>query len=91
MGAVDNIDARLNLTAVVSPATVGCTQCIGCPQNLNGDREMVFETKEEVLEKILGMQKPICPHCDKEMSIWEVPPINFSDGLGTVDNQKSKQ
>ena len=43
---------------------------------------MVFETKEEVLEKILGMQKPICPHCDEEMSIWEVPPINVGDGLG---------
>jgi hypothetical protein len=43
---------------------------------------MAFETKEQVLEKILQMEKPICPHCNKEMSLWEVPPISFSDGLG---------
>lgn len=43
---------------------------------------MAFETKEEVLEKILAAKKPKCPHCKAEMSIWEVPPINFSDGLG---------
>lgn len=43
---------------------------------------MAFETKEQVMEKILAMKKPICPHCDQEMSLWEVPPISFSDGLG---------
>jgi predicted RNA-binding Zn-ribbon protein involved in translation (DUF1610 family) len=43
---------------------------------------MVFETKEQVLEKVLAQEKPVCPHCGKEMSIWEVPPITFSDGLG---------
>lgn len=43
---------------------------------------MAFETKEEVLEKILSQEKPKCPHCGKEMNLWEVPPINFSDGLG---------
>jgi predicted RNA-binding Zn-ribbon protein involved in translation (DUF1610 family) len=43
---------------------------------------MAFETREEVLEKVIQMVKPSCPHCGKEMSIWEVPPINFSDGLG---------
>lgn len=43
---------------------------------------MAFETKEEVLEKILKEDKPLCPHCGNEMSLWEVPPINFSDGLG---------
>lgn len=43
---------------------------------------MVFETKEEVLEKVLNMKKPDCPHCSQEMNIWEVPPINYSDGLG---------
>lgn len=43
---------------------------------------MAFETKEEVLEKILSADKPNCPHCKSEMSIWEVPPITFSDGLG---------
>ena len=43
---------------------------------------MAFETKEELLEKYIKMDKPHCPHCDLEMSLWEVPPINFSDGLG---------
>ncbi len=43
---------------------------------------MAFETKEEILQKILAMEKPHCPHCNMEMSIWEVPEINFSDGLG---------
>jgi hypothetical protein len=42
----------------------------------------MFETREQVLEKILEKPKPQCPHCNKEMSIWEVPPFNFSDGLG---------
>jgi hypothetical protein len=43
---------------------------------------MAFETKEEVFEKILEMEKPTCPHCQTQMSIWEVPPINVGDGLG---------
>lgn len=43
---------------------------------------MVIETKEQVLEKVLEMEKPHCPHCDQEMHIWEVPPINVGDGLG---------
>jgi len=43
---------------------------------------MAIETKEQVLEKVLEMEKPHCPHCDKEMRIWEVPPINVGDGLG---------
>nr|NJM03621.1 zinc ribbon domain-containing protein [Desulfobacula sp.] len=43
---------------------------------------MAFETKEELLEQYIKMEKPHCPHCDKVMSLWEVPPINFSDGLG---------
>ncbi len=43
---------------------------------------MAFETKEEVLEKIMKADKPLCPHCGQEMSLWEVPPVNFSDGLG---------
>lgn len=43
---------------------------------------MAFETKEEILEKVLKMEKPKCPHCEEEMSIWEVPPINIGDGLG---------
>lgn len=43
---------------------------------------MAFETKEEVLEKVLLMEKPNCPHCKEEMQIWEVPPVNVGDGLG---------
>lgn len=43
---------------------------------------MAFETKEELLEKYIRMEKPHCPHCEKDMTLWEVPPINFSDGLG---------
>jgi predicted RNA-binding Zn-ribbon protein involved in translation (DUF1610 family) len=42
----------------------------------------MFETREQVLEKVLEMKKPLCPHCGQEMSIWEVPPMNFGDGLG---------
>jgi len=42
----------------------------------------MFETREQVLEKILEQEKPKCPHCGVEMSLWEVPPINYSDGLG---------
>lgn len=43
---------------------------------------MAFETKEELLEKYIKMDKPRCPHCEQDMDLWEVPPINFSDGLG---------
>jgi hypothetical protein len=43
---------------------------------------MAFETKEQVLEKILEQDKPLCPHCGQEMNLWEVPPFTFSDGLG---------
>lgn len=43
---------------------------------------MVFETKEQVLEKIMSKDKPLCPKCGQEMSLWEVPPVTFSDGLG---------
>jgi len=43
---------------------------------------MAIETKEQVFEKVISMKKPLCPHCKKEMSIYEVPPVTFSDGLG---------
>ncbi len=43
---------------------------------------MVIETKQEYLERVLEMEKPKCPHCGKEMNLWEVPPVTFSDGLG---------
>ena len=43
---------------------------------------MAIETKEQVLEKIMAQDKPVCPKCGETMNLWEVPPINFSDGLG---------
>ncbi len=43
---------------------------------------MAFETKEEVFQKIINAKKPECPHCSTEMSLWEVPEVTFSDGLG---------
>jgi ribosomal protein L37AE/L43A len=43
---------------------------------------MSFETKEQILENILSKEKPACPHCKKEMTLWEVPPFSFGDGLG---------
>jgi len=43
---------------------------------------MAIETKEQVFEKVMAMKKPLCPYCKKEMSLWEVPPVTFSDGLG---------
>lgn len=43
---------------------------------------MTFETKEEVFERVISQENPKCPHCGKEMSLWEVPDINVSDGLG---------
>ena len=44
--------------------------------------EMVIETKEQFLERMLEQQRPVCPACDKSMEIWEAPSISFSDGLG---------
>lgn len=43
---------------------------------------MAYETKEDMLERILNMDKPVCPHCKTEMSLWEVPDIPMGDGLG---------
>lgn len=43
---------------------------------------MAYETKQEVLEKLLAMEKPKCPHCNDEMKIWEDPMIGAGDGLG---------
>lgn len=43
---------------------------------------MAFETKQDVLERILSQKKPLCQYCGQEMKLWEVPPFSFSDGLG---------
>lgn len=42
----------------------------------------MHETKEEILETIVDQDKPKCPHCSVEMTLWEVPPIPMGDGLG---------
>jgi len=42
----------------------------------------MIETKEQVLEKIMNMEKPACPYCGKPMCLWEVPNIAMGDGLG---------
>ncbi len=43
---------------------------------------MAIETKDEFYERVMSMEKPVCPHCRTEMTLWETPPINFGDGLG---------
>ncbi len=43
---------------------------------------MHIETKDEVLQRVMAQEKPVCPHCSQEMKIWEVPPITVGDGLG---------
>lgn len=43
---------------------------------------MSIETREEAFDRIMKMEKPKCPHCDKDMAIWEVPAISVGDGLG---------
>jgi hypothetical protein len=43
---------------------------------------MAILTREDVYNKMVNEKRPICPHCSKEMVIWECPPMTFSDGLG---------
>jgi ribosomal protein L37AE/L43A len=43
---------------------------------------MAFETREQVLEKVIAQDKPDCPHCGETMSLWEVPMMTMDDGLG---------
>ena len=43
---------------------------------------MAFETKEDVLIRVLTQERPKCTYCGKKMSIWEVPQFPFEDGLG---------
>lgn len=42
----------------------------------------MFETREQVFEKVMKLDKPHCPHCDLEMKLWESPPFAVGDGLG---------
>jgi len=43
---------------------------------------MAIVTREDVYNKMVNQDKPVCPHCGQEMVIWECPPVSFSDGLG---------
>lgn len=43
---------------------------------------MAVVTKQDVYDRVLEQKKPQCPHCGQVMTIWECPPVNFSDGLG---------
>lgn len=43
---------------------------------------MMFQTREEVFERVVNLEKPLCPYCGKEMSLWEVPVVAVDDGLG---------
>ena len=43
---------------------------------------MAILTREDVYNKVVKDKRPVCPHCDQEMLIWECPPMTFSDGLG---------
>ncbi len=43
---------------------------------------MTFETRDQLLQKYMDMDKPQCPHCRKEMTLWEIPQFAFGDGLG---------
>ncbi len=39
-------------------------------------------TREDVYNKMVHDERPVCPHCGEKMVIWECPPVGFSDGLG---------
>jgi hypothetical protein len=43
---------------------------------------MAILTKDDVYNKMVEDKRPVCPHCNEEMIIWECPPMTFSDGLG---------
>lgn len=42
----------------------------------------MFETREEILERVILQKKPDCPYCGKPMSVWEEPEMAIDDGLG---------
>ena len=35
---------------------------------------MAILTREDVYNKMVNQEKPVCPHCGQEMVIWECPP-----------------
>jgi ribosomal protein L37AE/L43A len=79
---IDNKLARLSFTPNTGFPARRRTPEARSADRYHGGLSMAFETKEQVLEKIMEMEKPTCPHCQETMSIWEVPLINVGDGLG---------
>lgn len=43
---------------------------------------MAILTRQDVYDKMVKAERPVCPHCKQKMIIWECPPMTFSDGLG---------
>jgi hypothetical protein len=43
---------------------------------------MAILSREDVYNKMVKEKRPVCPHCEEEMVIWECPIMTFSDGLG---------
>ncbi len=43
---------------------------------------MAFETREDVFDRVIGLEVPECPHCGQPMSLWEEPMMSMDDGLG---------
>ena len=39
-------------------------------------------TKADVYEKVIFVERPVCPHCGKEMKIWECAETGLSCGSG---------
>ena len=39
-------------------------------------------TKADVYEKVIFAERPVCPHCDKEMKIWKCTDTGLSCGSG---------
>jgi len=43
---------------------------------------MSIETKEEVFQRVIRQERPLCPYCSQKMSLWEEPDLAMDDGLG---------
>jgi len=44
--------------------------------------ENQLKTKQDILDEMMAKVPPKCPHCNQNMSIWQVPEFAFGDGLG---------
>jgi hypothetical protein len=39
-------------------------------------------TKADIYEKVIWSERPVCPHCNNKMKIWECPETGLSCGSG---------